>query len=131
LDTTKLVDSKSQYIGIQALYGGVMKCSSCQFSYTDSIMDNNRALQGGIFLIENSASGIVTRTSFIETSASVNGGVMSVVQSGLTTPIETLIEFKDCPNIKYSKAEIGAVFYINQPYIKIKLTGVTISYPEA
>jgi hypothetical protein len=26
---TKLVDSKSRYVGIQALYGGVMKCTNC------------------------------------------------------------------------------------------------------
>ncbi|TNV88247.1 hypothetical protein FGO68_gene13755 [Halteria grandinella] len=128
---TKLFDSFSKYVGIQALYGGVMKCTNCEFTIKDSVMDDNRALQGGIFLIENSASGTVQRTSFINTKAQVNGGLMSVIQSGLNSPVETLIQFLDCPNIKGSKAETGAVFYLNQPYMKILLKSVTIQYPKA
>lgn len=56
---------------------------------------------------------------------------MSVIQSGLNSPVETLISFIDCPDIKNSRAETGAVFYVSQPYMKILLDTVTIQYPKA
>ena len=55
--SSKLTDLKSKYINIYALYGGVMKCSSCTFSFTDSILDGNQAQSGGVFMVENDAKG--------------------------------------------------------------------------
>ena len=55
-----------------------MKCSDCEFSFTNSNLDNNKALYGGVFNIENSASGTVTSSSLIGTKAIYQGGVMSV-----------------------------------------------------
>ena len=41
LVNTKLVEKSSVFFGIQSLYGGVMKCTECEFSYTYSNLDNN------------------------------------------------------------------------------------------
>jgi len=66
---TKIVEKNSAFFALQALYGSVMKCSDCDFSFTNSNLDNNKALYGGIFNIENSASGTVTSSSLIGTKA--------------------------------------------------------------
>jgi hypothetical protein len=41
-------------------------------------MDYNQALSGGIFMIENSATGLIQSTSFVGTKAKLYGGLMSV-----------------------------------------------------
>lgn len=48
-------------------------------------------------MIENSATATITSTSFVGSKAVLNGGVMSVIQSGLNAPTETLIRFINCP----------------------------------
>lgn len=82
-------------------------------------------------MVENSASGLVMSSSFIGTKAKLQGGVMSVTQSGITQPTITKIEFRNCPKIEDSRADMGAVIYINQPYINITLNSVKISRPVA
>ena len=57
------------FFAIQALYGGVMKCTDCDFTFTNSNLDFNRALYGGIFNIENSATGSVISSSLVGTKA--------------------------------------------------------------
>lgn len=64
---TKLADSSSKYIQMQALYGSIMKCRNCDFSFLLSKMDDAIAESGGAFMIENNAVGLVERTSFIGT----------------------------------------------------------------
>jgi hypothetical protein len=82
---SKLVDSGSKYIKTSALYGSVMKCRNCDFTFTSSTMDGCYAESGGAFMIENDATGLVFGTSFIGTYAKNQGGLMNVVQSGLVT----------------------------------------------
>lgn len=76
---TKLADSESKYIQMQALYGSIMKCRNCEFSFKLSKMDNAIAESGGAFMVENNGVGLVEKTSFIGTSALNQGGVLSIV----------------------------------------------------
>jgi hypothetical protein len=48
-----LNDKNSKYENIQSLFGGVVKCSDCEFNFTGSTMDFNRAVYGGVFMVEN------------------------------------------------------------------------------
>jgi len=41
-------------------------------------MDFNRAVYGGVFMVENAGQGLIIATSFINTSALIQGGVMSI-----------------------------------------------------
>jgi hypothetical protein len=66
---TKLYDKMSNYVNIQSLYGGIMKCQDCNFEFFGSNMDYNKALSGGVFMIENSATGLIQQTSFVGTKA--------------------------------------------------------------
>jgi hypothetical protein len=54
---------------ISALYGSVMKCRDCKFTFTDSKLDGSEAESGGAFMIENNGDGFVQRTSFKFTKA--------------------------------------------------------------
>ena len=47
-------------------------------------------------MVENSGQGVVTRTSFKFTKALNQGGLMSVVQSGLVNLLDTVIKFDTC-----------------------------------
>lgn len=108
-----LSDSSSSYKSIQALYGGVMKCNGCNFTISGGNMDYNQALSGGIFMVENSATGLIQSTSFVGTKAKLYGGLMSVTQSGLTAPSPSTITFLNCQNIKNVRADMGGIFYLN------------------
>jgi hypothetical protein len=103
-----------------------MKCRNCLFTFTDSILDGSEAESGGAFMIENNGEGIVTRTSFKFTKALNQGGLMSVVQSGLVQLDDKLIKFVDCFNIFENKAKQGGVFFINQPRITIHIVNSLI-----
>ncbi len=51
-------------------------------------------------MIENDAEGVVFGTSFINTKAKNQGGVMNVVQSGLVSLSDTkIIKFDSCSQI--------------------------------
>ena len=50
-------------------------------------------------MIENNGAGLVTRTSFKFTKAKNQGGLMSVVQSGLVQLEDKVIKFLDCFNL--------------------------------
>jgi hypothetical protein len=118
---SKLSDEFSSFIEITALYGSVMKCRNCYFSFTDSILDGSEAESGGAFMVENNGEGIVTRTSFKFTKALNQGGLMSVVQSGLVQLDDKVIKFVDCLNIFGNIAKQGGVFFMNQPRITIHI----------
>ncbi len=62
-------------------------------------MDGSYAESGGAFMVENNADGFIQRTSFIGCKARNQGGLMSVVQSGLASLDNSLIKFSDCPNL--------------------------------
>jgi len=66
---SKLADTGSKYFKVSALYGSVMKCRNCDFTFTLSTMDGCYAESGGAFMIENDATGLVFATSFIGTKA--------------------------------------------------------------
>jgi hypothetical protein len=60
-------------------------------------MNGCYAESGGAFMIENDAEGIVFGTSFTDTKAKNQGGVMNVVQSGIVSLSETkIIKFESC-----------------------------------
>jgi len=44
----------------------------------EGTMDYNRAVYGGVFMVENAGQGIITSTSFIYATALMQGGVMSI-----------------------------------------------------
>ena len=41
-------------------------------------MDYNRAVYGGVFMVENAGKALIQTTSFVNTTALMQGGVMSV-----------------------------------------------------
>jgi len=41
-----------------------MKLRNSSFSFTDSILDYNKAFSGGALMVENEATGVITRSSF-------------------------------------------------------------------
>jgi hypothetical protein len=67
LTETKLSDKNSKYENIQSLYGGVLKCSDCEFNVSMSNMDYNRAVYGGVIMVENAGQGLIISTSFVNT----------------------------------------------------------------
>lgn len=78
-------------------------------------------------MVENRAEGTSRNTSFRNTKANNQGGLMSVIQSGLNILDETVIYFIDCPNMIGNEADEGGLFYINQPYITVHLINVDIT----
>ena len=69
LVNSQLTENLSQFVNIYALYGSVMKCIACTFTFTDSVLDGNQALSGGVFMVEDAGSGTALRTSFKGTQA--------------------------------------------------------------
>jgi hypothetical protein len=120
-------DQRSTFVNIYALYGSVLKCRNCKYWFTDSTLDGNQAQSGGVFMFENQAEGIALRTSFKNTKAVNQGGLLSVIQSGLDKIDPTELLFQDCPNISGNEALEGGVFYMNQPYITIRLLRSTVA----
>ena len=108
-----------------------MKCRNCEFYFKDSKLDGSEAESGGAFMIENNGKGVVTRTSFKNTKAVNQGGLMSVVQSGLVQLDDTVIKFVDCPDIFGNQAKQGGVFFMNQPRITIHLVNSLIEKSKA
>jgi hypothetical protein len=72
--SSNFTDSGSTYTQMQALYGGVLMCSSCNLKISDSSMDGSYSLSGGALMVENAGAGTITRTSFVGTSALYYGG---------------------------------------------------------
>eukprot|EP00347_Sterkiella_histriomuscorum_P023840 403333206 len=56
LDKTNFTDIGSEFTYNSAFYGGVIKCSQCNLDLTDSIFENNIAYDGGVILLDNSAT---------------------------------------------------------------------------
>ena len=131
MTSSSLTDTGSVYQNMQALYGGVFKCSNCNFTIAGGNMDGSLALSGGAIMVENSASGLITSTTFIGTSALYFGGVMSLTMAGLSSPTPSNVTFRQCPNITSNSAKAGGVFYFNQPYITVILDRVVIMNPSA
>lgn len=113
LQNTKLNDQLSAYSNIQSLFGGVMKCLNCEFNITYGTMDYNRAVYGGVFLVENAGQGIIYATSFVNTTALMQGGVMSIQQSGVMKKQYTSITFSNCKYITDSYAAQGGVLFVS------------------
>lgn len=66
-----------------------MKCTDCTFSFTQSALDFSQALSGGAFLVENAATGLVLRSSFLGTQAKTTGGLLAITSSGLSSTTST------------------------------------------
>ena len=131
LQNTKLKDTVSTYKNIQSVFGGVLKCADCEFSIMEGTMDYNRAVYGGVFMVENAGQGIITSTSFINATALMQGGVMSIQQSGVSKEVYSSITFYNCMYIEDTYAGQGGVFFISQPYISVYLNKIKISNPSA
>eukprot|EP00347_Sterkiella_histriomuscorum_P001563 403371552 len=58
LDKTNFTDIGSEFTYNSAFYGGVIKCSQCNLDLTDSIFENNIAYDGGVIILDNSATMI-------------------------------------------------------------------------
>eukprot|EP00347_Sterkiella_histriomuscorum_P017660 403348489 len=56
LDKTNFTDIGSKFTYNSAFYGGVIKCSQCNLDLTDSIFENNIAYDGGVIILDNSAT---------------------------------------------------------------------------
>jgi hypothetical protein len=76
---SKLADAGSTYVKSSALYGSIMKCRNCDFTFNSSTMEGCYAESGGAFMIENDATGMVISSSFKGTYAKNKGGLMYVV----------------------------------------------------
>ena len=118
MTSSSLTDTGSVYKNMQALYGGVIKCSNCNFTIAGGNMDGSLALSGGAIMVENSHSLYF-------------GGVMSLTMAGLSSPTPSNVTFRSCPNITSNSAKAGGVFYFNQPYITVILDRVVIMNPSA
>lgn len=79
----------------------------------------NKASNGGVFVIENEAQIDIINVEIFNNHASNKGGVANIVLSNLVMSSISHINFKSCPSIYSNTAFNGGLFNIEHKYASL------------